>query len=195
MASIKFFTFMKGGYTIIKDIDETIPILWTILEIAKDLNTAIEIVDNNNNVVNLCHRWSYYKDKFYYINVINNTKIWKKIQKILSGPISINAKDIEIVFINSRNKTKAIINNIVNNIINMKVYQLDDIDSTPWTVTIQPYFLSCITGDDRVIININTNNIFQESDLEDQNKLIWDNFKSENMYVWFNVNDSCVLSY
>lgn len=119
----------------------------------------------------------------------------EKIQKILSGPISINAKDIEIVFINSRNKTKTIINNIVNNIINMKVYQLDDIDSTPWTVTIQPYFLSCITGDDRVIININTNKIFQESDLEDQNKLIWDNFKSENMYVWFNVNDSCVLAY
>ena len=71
MTSIKFFTFMKGGYTIIKDIDETIPILWTILDIAKDLNTAIEIVDNKNNVVNLCHRWSYYKDKFYYINVIN----------------------------------------------------------------------------------------------------------------------------
>jgi hypothetical protein len=194
MTSTKYFTFMNGGYTIIKDIDTTTPVLWTIIDIAKDLNTAIEIVDNKNNVINLCHPWSYYEDKFYYINVINNTKVWKKIQKVLSGPISMNAKDIEIVFINSRNKTKAIINNIVNNIIYINVYQLDDNDSTPWTVTISPYFLSCITGDDRVIINVHTNNIIQESDLEDQNKLIWNNFKSENMYVWFNINDSCSVS-
>ena len=194
MTSTKYFTFMNGGYTIIKDIDTTTPVLWTIIDIAKDLNTAIEIVDNKNNVINLCHPWSYYEDKFYYINVINNTKVWKKIQKVLSGPISMNAKDVEIVFINSRNKTKAIINNIVNNIIYINVYQLDDNDSTPWTVTISPYFLSCITGDDRVIINVHTNNIIQESDLEDQNKLIWNNFKSENMYVWFNINDSCSVS-
>jgi hypothetical protein len=194
MTSTKYFTFMNGGYTIIKDIDTTSPVLWTIIDIAKDLNTAIEIVDNKNNVINLCHPWSHYQDKFYYINVINNTKVWKKIQKVLSGPISMNAKDIEVVFINSRNKTKTIINNIVNNIIYINVYQLDDNDSTPWTVTISPYFLSCITGDDRVIINVHTNNIIQESDLEDQNKLIWNNFKSENMYVWFNINDSCTVS-
>jgi hypothetical protein len=195
MTSVKYFTFMSGGYSIIKDIDTTTPVLWTIIDIAKDLNTAIEIVDNKNNVINLCHLWSYYEDKIYYINVINNTKVWKKIQKVLSGPISMNAKDVEIVFINSRNQTKTIINNIVNNIIYINVFQLDDTDSTPWTVTINPYFLSCITGDDRVIINVQTNNIIQKSDLEDQNNIIWNNFKSENMYIWFNINDSCTLAF
>ena len=104
-----------------------------------------------------------------------------------------NVNDVEIVFINSRNKTKTIINNIVNNIIYISVYQLDDSDSTPWTVTIKSYFFSCITRDDKVIINVHTNNIIQKSDLEDQNNIIWNNFKSENMYIWFNINDSCSL--
>jgi uncharacterized protein (DUF362 family) len=83
---------MKGGYTIIREINTLSPVLWTVISIAKDLNIAIEIVDSKDNVINLCQLWSHYEDKFYYINVINNTKVWKKIQKILSGPISINAK-------------------------------------------------------------------------------------------------------
>ena len=81
MISVKYFTFISGGYSIIKDIDTTTPVLWTIIDIAKDLNTAIEIVDNKNNVINLCHPWSYNEDKIYYINVINNTKVWKKYKK------------------------------------------------------------------------------------------------------------------
>jgi hypothetical protein len=195
MSSTKFFTYMKGGYTIIKEINTSSPVLWTVMDIAKDLNIAIEIVDSKDNVMNLCQPWSHYEDKFYYINVINNTKIWKKIQKILSGPISMNANDIEIIFINSRNKTKTIINNIDNNNIYMNVYQLDDLDSTPWTISVYPYFLSCITGDDRVIINIDTSNIIESTDLEYQNKLILKNFKYDSMYVWFNINDTCSLAY
>jgi hypothetical protein len=186
---------MKGGYTIIKEINTSLPVLWSVIDIAKDLNIAIEIVDSKDNVINLCKPWSYYEDKFYYINVINNTKVWKKIQKILSGPISMNANDIEIIFINSRNKTKTIINNIDNNIIHMNVYQLDDLDSSPWSVCVGPYFLSCITGDDRVIINVDTNNIVEDTDLEYQNKLILKNFKYDSMYVWFNINDTCTLAY
>jgi hypothetical protein len=195
MASTKFFTYMKGGYTIIKEINTSSPVLWTVISIAKDLNIAIEIVDSKNNVINLCKLWSHYEDKFYYINIINNTKVWKKIQKILSGPISINANDIEIIFINSRNKTKTIINNIDNNIIYMNVYQLDDLDSTPWSISVCPYFLSCITGDDRVIINVDTTNIIEATDLEYQNNLILKNFKYDSMYVWFNINDTCTLAY
>ena len=195
MSSTKFFTYMKGGYTIIKEINTSSPVLWTVIDIAKDLNIAIEIVDSKNNVINLCQPWSHYEDKFYNINVINNTKVWKKIQKILSGPISINANDIEIIFINSRNKTKTIINNIHKNIMYINIYQLDDLDSTPWTISISPYFLSCITGDDRVIINVDTYNIVEDSDLEYQNQLILKNFKYDSMYVWFNINDTCTLAY
>jgi len=183
MASTKFFTFMKGGYTIIKEINVSSPVLWTVIDIAKDLNIAIEIVDSKDNVINLCQPWSYYEDKFYYINVINNTKVWKKIKKILSGPISINANDIEVIFINSRNKTKSIINNINNNIIYMNVYQLDNLDNASLSISVSPCFLSCITGDDRVIINIDTNNIVEDSDLEYQKQLIFKNFKYDNMYV------------
>jgi hypothetical protein len=186
---------MKGGYTIIKEINTSSPVLWTVIDIAKDLNIAIEIVDSKDNVINLCQPWSHYEDKFYNINVINNTKVWKKIQKILSGPISINANDIEIIFINSRNKTKTIINNIHKNIIYMNVYQLDDLDSTPWTISISPYFLSCITGDDRVIINVDTSNIIEDTDLEYQNQLIFKNFKYDSMYVWYHINDTCTLAY
>jgi len=195
MASTKFFTYMKGGYTIIKEINTSSPVLWTVIEIAKDLNIAIEIVDSKNNVINLCQPWSHYEDKFYNINVINNTKVWKKIRKILSGPISKNANDIEIIFINSRNKTKTIINNINKNIIYMNVYQLDNLDSAPWSIGVSPCFLSCITGDDRVIINVNTNNIIEDSDLEYQNKLIFKNFKYDSMYIWFHINDTCTLAY
>lgn len=195
MSSTKFFTYMKGGYTIIKEINTSLPVLWTVIDIAKDLNIAIEVVDSKDNVMNLCQPWSHYEDKFYYINVINNTKVWKKIQKILTGPISMNANDIEIIFINSRNKTKTIINNIDNNIIYMNVYQLDDLDSTPWTVSISPCFLSCITGDDRVIINVDTSDIIEATDLEYQNNLILKNFKYDSMYVWFNINDICTLAY
>ena len=195
MSSTKFFTYMKGGYTIIKEINTSSPVLWTVIDIAKDLNIAIEIVDSKDNVINLCQPWSHYEDKFYNINVINNTKVWKKIQKILSGPISINANDIEIIFINSRNKTKTIINNIHKNIIYMNVYQLDDLDSTPWTISISPYFLSCITGDDRVIINVDTSNIIEDTDLEYQNQLIFKNFKYDSMYVWYHINDTCTLAY
>ena len=194
MSSTKFFTYMKGGYTIIKEINTSSPVLWTVIDIAKDLNIAIEIVDSKDNVMNLCQPWSHYEDKFYNINVINNTKVWKKIQKILSGPISINANDIEIIFINSRNKTKTIINNIHKNIMYINVYQLDDLDSTPWTISIRPYFLSCITGDDRVIINVDTRNIVEDSDLEYQNQLILKNFKYDSMYLWFNINDTCTIS-
>jgi hypothetical protein len=186
---------MKGGYTIIKEINTSSPVLWTVIDIAKDLNIAIEIVDSKDNVINLCHPWSHYEDKFYNINVINNTKIWKKIQKILSGPISMNANDNEIIFINSRNKTKTIIHNIDKNIIYMNVYQLDDLDSTPWTISISPYFLSCITGDDRVIINVDTSNIIEDTDLEYQNQLIFKNFKYDSMYVWYHINDTCTLAY
>jgi hypothetical protein len=186
---------MRGGYTIIKEINTSSPVLWTVIDIAKDLNIAIEIVDNKDNVMNLCQPWSHYEDKFYYINVINNTKVWKKIQKILSGPISMNANDIEIIFINSRNKTKTIINNIDKNIIHMDVYKLDDLDIAPWSVSISPCFLSCITGDDRVIINVDTNNIVKDFDLEYQNNLILKNFKYDSMYVWFNINDTCSLAY
>jgi len=195
MSSTKFFTYMKGGYTIIKEINTSSPVLWTVIDIAKDLNIAIEIVDSKDNVINLCQPWSHYEDKFYNINVINNTKVWKKIQKILSGPISINANDIEIIFINSRNKTKTIINNIHKNIIYMNVYQLDDLDSTPWTISVSPYFLSCITGDDRVIINVDTSNIIEDTDLEYQNQLIFKNFKYDSMYVWYHINDTCTLAY
>jgi hypothetical protein len=195
MASTKFFTFMKGGYTIIKEINVSSPVLWTVIDIAKDLNIAIEIVDSKDNVINLCQPWSYYEDKFYYINVINNTKVWKKIKKILSGPISINANDIEVIFINSRNKTKSIINNINNNIIYMNVYQLDNLDNASLSISVSPCFLSCITGDDRVIINIDTNNIVEDSDLEYQKQLIFKNFKYDNMYVWFNINDTCSLTH
>ena len=195
MSSTKFFTYMRGGYTIIKEINTSSPVLWTVIDIAKDLNIAIEIVDNKDNVMNLCQPWSHYEDKFYYINVINNTKVWKKIQKILSGPISMNANDIEIIFINSRNKTKTIINNIDKNIIHMDVYKLDDLDIAPWSVSISPCFLSCITGDDRVIINVDTNNIVKDFDLEYQNNLILKNFKYDSMYVWFNINDTCSLAY
>jgi hypothetical protein len=195
MSSTKFFTYMKGGYTIIKEINTLSPVLWTVIDIAKDLNIAIEIVDSKDNVINLCQPWSHYEDKFYNINVINNTKVWKKIQKILSGPISINANDIEIIFINSRNKTKTIINNIHKNIIYMNVYQLDDLDSTPWTISVSPYFLSCITGDDRVIINVDTSNIIEDTDLEYQNQLIFKNFKYDSMYVWYHINDTCTLAY
>jgi len=194
MASTKFFTFMKGGYTIIKEINTSSPVLWTVIDIAKDLNIAIEIVDSKDNAINLCQPWSHYEDKFYNINVINNTKIWKKIQKILSGPISMNANDNEIIFINSRNKTKTIINNIHKNIIYMNVYQLDDLDSTPWSISVSPCFLSCITGDDRVIINVDTSNIIEDTDLEYQNQLIFKNFKYDSMYVWYHINDTCTIS-
>jgi hypothetical protein len=194
MASTKFFTFMKGGYTIIKEINTSSPVLWTVIDIAKDLNIAIEIVDSKDNAINLCQPWSHYEDKFYNINVINNTKIWKKIQKILSGPISMNANDNEIIFINSRNKTKTIINNIHKNIIYMNVYQLDDLDSTPWSISVSPCFLSCITGDDRVIINVDTSNIIEDTDLEYQNQLIFKNFKYDIMYVWYQINDNCKIS-
>jgi len=194
MASTKFFTFMKGGYTIIKEINTSSPVLWTVIDIAKDLNIAIEIVDSKDNAINLCQPWSHYEDKFYNINVINNTKVWKKIQKILSGPISMNANDNEIIFINSRNKTKTIIHNIDKNIIYMNVYQLDDLDSTPWTISVSPYFLSCITGDDRVIINVDTSNIIEDTDLEYQNQLIFKNFKYDSMYVWYHINDTCTIS-
>jgi hypothetical protein len=195
MASTKYFTYMQGGYTIIKEINTSSPVLWTVIDIAKDLNIAIEIVDSKDNAIDLCQPWSHYEDKCYNINVINNTKIWKKIQKILSGPISMNANDIEIVFINSRNKTKTIINNIHKNIIYMNVYQLDDLDSTPWSISTSPYFLSCITGDDRVIINVNTSNIIEDTDLEYQNQLIFKNFKYDSMYVWYHINDTCTLAY
>ena len=195
MASTKFFTYMKGGYTIIKEINTSSPVLWTVIDIAKDLNIAIEIVDSKDNAIDLCQPWSHYEDKCYNINVINNTKIWKKIQKILSGPISMNANDIEIIFINSRNKTKTIINNIHKNIIYMNVYQLDDLDSTPWSINVSPCFLSCITGDDRVIINVDTSNIIEDTDLEYQNQLIFKNFKYDSMYVWYHINDTCTLAY
>jgi hypothetical protein len=195
MASTKFFTYMKGGYTIIKEINTSTSVLWTVIDIAKDLNIAIEVVDSKDNALELCQPWSHYEDKYFYINVINNTKIWKKIKKILSGPISINANDIEVTFINSRNKTKTIINSFHNNIINMNVYQLDDLDRAPMSIGVSPCFLSCITGDDRVIINVDTNNIIEDSDLEYQNKLILKNFKYDSMYIWFHINDICLLTH
>jgi hypothetical protein len=104
-------------------------------------------------------------------------------------------KDIEIIFINSRNKTKTIINNINNNIIYMNVYQLYDLDKAPLSISTSHYFLSCITGDDRVIINVDTNNIIEDADLEYQNNLIFKIFKYDSMYVWFNINDTCTLAY
>lgn len=95
----------------------------------------------------------------------------------------------------SRNKTKTIIHNIDKNIIYINVYQLDDLDSTPWTIRVSPYFLSCITGDDIVIINVDTSNIIEDTDLEYQNQLIFKNFKYDSMYVWYHINDTCTIAY
>ena len=82
MKSIKkYFTFLQGNYTLIKDVSSTSPVLWTVLEIAKDINLSIELIDINNNPLNLCTLWDEYKDKFFYIREINNTKIWKSIQQ------------------------------------------------------------------------------------------------------------------
>jgi hypothetical protein len=55
----------------------------------------------------------------------------------------------------------------------MNVYQLDDLDKAPLSISTSPYFLSCITGDDRVIINVDINNIIEDADLEYQNNLIF----------------------
>lgn len=179
----------------IKNIDVNTPVLWTVTNIAKDLNISIEIVDRKDNVLNLCYYWSQYQDKFYYVNIINNTKVWKKIQKTLNSPISVDADNIDVIFINSRNKTKTIINNISNNIINMNVFQLDDIDCSPWFVSIKSHLLSSITGDDRVIINVDTKNNIKDSDLEDQNKLFCKHFKSDSMYILFNINNIYTLTF
>jgi|688.fasta_scaffold2174542_2 hypothetical protein len=59
MKSIKkYFTFLQGNYTLIKDISSTSPVLWTVLEIAKDINLSIELIDINNNPLNLCTLWA-----------------------------------------------------------------------------------------------------------------------------------------
>jgi hypothetical protein len=196
-STTKYFTFLQENYTLIKNVSNNSPVLWTVLQIANDINLSIEIIDVNNNPLNIYALWDEYKDKFFYINVINNTKIWKAIKHILTGPIIDNSiKDIEMIFINSRNNTKTIINNINNdNNINVYVYEFNNEDSTPWTVNIEQKYLSCITGDDRIIINIDTDKEILEEDILEQNKIIYNSMKKYNIYLWFNINNIYSLTY
>lgn len=184
-STTKYFTFLQENYTLIKNVSNNSPILWTVLQIANDINLSIEIIDINNNPLNIYALWHEYKDKFFYINVINNTKIWKAIKNILTGPIIDDSiKDIEMIFINSKNNTKTIINNINNdNNINVYVYEFNNEDSTPWTVNIEQKYLSCITGDDRIIINIDTDKEILEEDIFEQNKIIYNSMKKYNIYL------------
>jgi hypothetical protein len=99
-----------------------------------------------------------------------------------------------MIFINSSNNTKTIINNI-NNIINIHIYELNNEDSVPWTIDIEPRFLSCITGDDRIIINIDTDKSILEEEIFEQNKIISKNMKKYNIYMWFNINNMYTLAY
>lgn len=196
-STTKYFTLLQENYTLIKNVSNNSPILWTVLQIANDINLSIEIIDINNNPLNIYALWDEYKDKFFYINVINNTKIWKAIKNILAGPIIDDSiKNIEMIFINSRNNTKTIINNINNdNNINVYVYEFDNEDSTPWTVNIEQKYLSCITGNDRIIINIDTNKEIFEEDISEQNKIIYNSMKKYNIYLWFNINNTYSLTY